>query len=342
MEKGMTDANYAALVDACYSALDSPAGLDRTLTLIGAAIGADAGDLVTEAANGTALRTHASFGFDDSFRHAFDSEFLGRNPWFDQLLLRPRGAFHADGDDLPAYWSSRYFNEWVRPQGFCCSIGAVLEWTPERHTWVGFVRCAGRMPFTDEKPLLDRLLPHLRRVFDTHRRISGQAEGAMMALLQCLPAPVLMTDSRGWLVAYNAEGEAILCDQTLLTRRRDGILAAVASDDGCHLDDRIRRAASWIAPDNCSAEDVVLTAVGGERVAIRLLPLRADGPLSDGPALAVIVQTSTTRKADMGIAERLFGLSPTERALVHWLISGGDLVGFQRIVDSAPGPRVGT
>ena len=63
----MNERAYIDIVDHCYEVVDQGGDLQALTRHLGTALGADAGDIVTEDRSRGAIQTHGSFGFDPGF-----------------------------------------------------------------------------------------------------------------------------------------------------------------------------------------------------------------------------------------------------------------------------------
>lgn len=137
------------LVELCYASIldgDCFHTLTRRICEI---FRADAGDIVAEFPREGRTVTYGSHGFDPVFLQTYDEDFLGSNPWFENLARHPRDRFHTDEIEPPDFWRGSYYNDWVRPQGFRHTIGAVVDAGPDHHVWAGFTRAASGGTFDD-------------------------------------------------------------------------------------------------------------------------------------------------------------------------------------------------
>jgi DNA-binding CsgD family transcriptional regulator len=324
---------YLEAVDHCYGALDRPDGLQEFGAYLGAVVGADAGDIVSEWKCRPAIRTYSSFGFDPDLRIAYDDDFLGDNPWFDNLARQKMGCFHTDAADPPDYRNSVYFNEWVRPQGLDRTIGAVLQNDMEKHTWVGFVRAAGRQEFDEEAGFLNALLPHIRRVVTSQIRID-EAEAkisGMNALMDRMDAPAFILDSAGKVDFVNDAGHRFLSEGRGLHLSKTGHLRIYGSRANAQLNHQIHAAINIMAaPDILSDEPVTFELSAGESAAINILPLRGSSLFAGTSARVAVIVTELDKIGPLDIRAfaEIFGLTGTETQLAHWIGQGRSLTDF--------------
>jgi len=123
----MTQACLNTAIDYCYAELDQAGGLIAMLGYLVDSFDLRAADIVTEDRWGSSIETHASVGFDPNFLEAYDSRYLGQNPWFTELAKLENQKFHHIEAKSTTLEKSAYYNEWARPQKLSHSLGAILE-----------------------------------------------------------------------------------------------------------------------------------------------------------------------------------------------------------------------
>ena len=312
----MNDIAFLNMVERCYSALDHPGGFQALTRQLGAVLGADAGDIVTEDRQSGAIRTHGSFGFDPSFLSSYDVEFLGENPWLDTLTRHAPGQVRDDIEETPGFRDSAYYNDWVRPQNLDRSLGAVLPVPGRGTTWVGFARARGARAFGVERNLLQRLLPHLTRAVSLADRLVPSAQPAALDLM---PDPALRLDAGGCLIEANAAGRGYLSGHGLMLTR-GGMLEAVRRQDNRGLAGAIKSVTKGRAP-----EGQVCLVHRGEAppLALLLSPWRADRGAVTGLIVRLRDEAGDGAELDLRPLALAYRLTATELALVRCLVAGG-------------------
>ena len=103
----------------------------------------------------------------------------------------PAGRSVADHAEPPGFADSAFFNQWVRPQGYRRSVGALVERSDRHLVLMAYLRPARRGAFTEaESRRFDAVLPHVGRALRIARRL-GAAEATrarLAAMLDALPA----------------------------------------------------------------------------------------------------------------------------------------------------------
>lgn len=325
---------FVEIVERCYASLEDPACLNEAHHLIGRAIGADAGDIVTECTGARTIETLGSFGFDPEFLRNYDSDFLGENPWVENLVRLPRNRFHTDEADPPEFVRSTYFNEWVRPQGFHHTIGAVLSECEGRITWAGYTRMTGRPQFDDDAAFLNRLMPHLRRTVSLRNRMcSAQGEWASLSvLLSSLKLPLLVVDGARRVVFFNEAADRFMRRSRLIRVTRGGLLTASGAARE-RLSASLVRAARMMDHLDAPPDQTVLIEQGGEAVAAAVIPLCGwqATAVPAGRAAVLLSGFEPDAMPDLRAFAARYGLTDTETELARCIASGKGILEFAEL-----------
>ncbi|MYM55690.1 helix-turn-helix transcriptional regulator [Thalassovita mangrovi] len=322
-----------------YRSVDDDAALSRLAPRLGRMIGADAGDIVTERPQDDLIVTHSSFGFDPAFLENYDSDFLGENTWFGALRRLPADRFHTVEDRAPVLRDTRYFNEWVRPQHFDQSLGAVLDCARGQYTWIGFVRESGSPGFGSEERFLTDLLPHLRRMMRLRRRLFQTDEERMeaYAVLDRLHLPVFLLQQDFRVSAMNDAAESLQADDCFVHLSRDGRLTI----EGARNDILMRKLRRAARTDGESAdtpfESMVIHGKGGQLAVMHFIPLPQPGTGGAAGHIAAVVRPVDCPKTDVAcLLAQAYDLTDTEARLANFIGSGAALCDFAAAAGMAP------
>src|SRR5262249_1535325 len=226
----------------------------------------------------------------------------------------------------------RFFQEWMRPQGWVDAANSVLEKSVTSFSFISILRDEARGPVDDEmRRRMALIVPHVRRAVLIGKVIDlRQAETATFAdMLDGLSAGLFLVAADGRIVHANAAGDAMLSTGDVL-RSRSGQL--VTRDD--RQLDKILHESFAAANDGDAGIGVKgialpLMAQNGERYVAHVLPLtpgarrRAGKTYTATAAMFVRKATMETPAAPEVIA-RTFTLTPTElRVLLAVVEIGG-------------------
>jgi DNA-binding CsgD family transcriptional regulator/PAS domain-containing protein len=216
------------------------------------------------------------------------------------------------------FQKSRFYRDWVAPQGLRDGCIAKFVQTAERIGLVAFITRSNRdIVNADERRFLQLLTPHLRRaaLIGDLLNQSLVAVTAYRSALDGLDTPVLLTDGKGQLKHANAAADELLRMGRGLALSAGGVLATSA----------IARSALADALARASADDgealghrgigIPLSRPGENPVVAYVLPLaRSELRSSFGPATAAIFVSLGASHVPLAgsMLVALFDLTPAE------------------------------
>src|SRR5260370_22521928 len=154
-------------------------------------------------------------GLDAGTRDAYQQYYGARSVWMPAALAGSSefAIGHELAPDKHSFERSEFYNDWLRPQGVYDAIGGVIERSSGSLTVVTVLRAERAGLVTEaEKQNFARLMPHVRRAIDIHRRLYGlqlQRDGALQAL-DGLQIGIVLTDRAGRPMFANRVAEEIL------------------------------------------------------------------------------------------------------------------------------------
>ncbi|WP_298967514.1 LuxR C-terminal-related transcriptional regulator [uncultured Methylobacterium sp.] len=318
-----TDAEELShLIGAFYDAALDPGQWTETLEraarfLDGAGVNIFWQDATTQAA----VVFH-SWGDDPAYTESYLREYIAINPFFPAMSFVQPGVVFSGGDLIPHedFAKTRFFREWVAPQGYIDVIGVNLHrfaMTVSSFT----VRRSREQGYVDDemRRRLALLVPHIRRAAAIGREIDGRRTQAanLEAVLDRVAAGALLVDADGRVDYANEPGRALL-DRGDPLVARDGILHAAGREEEKRLRTALAATASPHAVSKEAPEaSLVLAGRDGERYLAHILPLATGDRLRSsqgGPASAAVF----VRRAEIPIVSgielvaKLHGLTPGE------------------------------
>jgi DNA-binding CsgD family transcriptional regulator/PAS domain-containing protein len=225
-------AEMSALIDRVYACvLDRGrwAGVLETLCPLigGCAASLNVHNLITGAPE--LLVEH---GTDPAASESYVRTYARINPLIDATLLyTPPGAVNAIYRvvDMEDFRRSRFYREWVAPQGWGDWLGCVLIRTTSSLAMLNVSRMERDGPYGDAELALVRLLaPHIERatalgrVFDER---SAERAG-LSALVGRIRAPAFLVDAAGRVAFANASGEQLLGEGSVFQDHGGALVAA--------------------------------------------------------------------------------------------------------------------
>ena len=187
----------------------------------------------------SARKTHnnvITWGYDPDYTRRYLESYVRLDPY-------TTGQFFFDieqpislSDIMPheQFRKTRFYEEWVRPQGWIDAIGITLEKSLTTYSALSFIRHE-RHGVVDEgaRQRAKLLGPHVRRavligkIIDIHK-----LEAAALAdTLDGLAAAMFLVETTGRIVHANANGHVLLSEENILYSKNGKLIAADAQAD---------------------------------------------------------------------------------------------------------------
>lgn len=290
-------------------------------------------DFHTRAVREGCLSGIAPRWFDCFAEHYFSSD----NPWhrLSPMLHRPgvirtNERLEAFTGDAGILYRSRYYNEWMAPQGLRYSLGNTL--TTDRSAIANITLLRSRdEPTFDAADLADfeRLSAHFSRALQLHQRLEGLSlqRAQLAGMLDRLHEALVLVDAHGRLVHANRSAQHLL-DQRDALALRMGRLACHHPADQQRLQalvDGLRRHGDDFDPPPAfplrrRSDGLVLT-VGAT---VLRLPMASSCTTQVFLLLSLTAPAHPPRLAADVLRER-HGLTPAEVRLAQALVDGHPL-----------------
>ena len=201
-------------------------------------------------------------------------KYLPMNPMFPAAAFVDEGVVTSTSDIMPydEFVETRFFKEWVKPQGMVDALAANLEKGVARTSLINI-----RTEVTVDDDMRHRmalLVPHVQRavaigrLFEQH----GVKQQALTTTLDHIEAAVFLVDADGAITFANDPARKLLVE-AVLVRERAGALQAISPDTDRMLRDVVRSAAKGDASLGARGVAVPLTASSEDRWFAHVLPL---------------------------------------------------------------------
>jgi len=318
----MTEAEQVPLLigdiyDAALDAAMWPRALERIYGFVG---GSGAGLHVRD----TARRTGQIFyevGTDPRYGQLYFEKYAKFDPLSTAYLVLEVGEVFSTSMLIPPaeFFETRFYKEWVQPQGWIDNIFVTLERSGTNHAEHVVFRHE-RDGIADEaaRQRMRLLAPHLRRAVLIGNVIDLKtSEAAALAdTLDGISAGMLLLDARGGIVHANASGRTLLAEGSLL-RAAGGKLAANNAKAEQALHEAFLAADSGDAAVGTKGIAVPLTTRGGERYVAHLLPLTSGARRRAGTRYAAVAalfvhKTALEAPTAPEVIANTFKLTPSE------------------------------
>ena len=171
------------------------------------------------------------FNDDPYYSKLYFEKYLPMNPVFPAATFMETGVVHTTNDIIPQseLVKTRFYKEWIEPQGIVDAIAVNLEKGTTRSSLLN-IRMHESDGVADEQALrrTGLLVPHLQRAVAIGRLFDqGKAvESALTETLDHVEAAVFLAGADGHIAFANAPAMALL-DEGNLVRQTGGSLSAV-------------------------------------------------------------------------------------------------------------------
>jgi len=276
-------------------------------------------------------------GMDDAARAAYEQYYRARSVWMPAAFVSSSelAIVHELAPDKQLFEHSEFYNDWLRPCGAYDAIGGVIQRSSGSLTVVTVI-CAERAGLVTDahKRLFTRLMPHVRRAIDIHRRLSRvqlQRNGTFQ-VLDALQVGLLVTNRRGQVMFVNRVAEDILRRGDGLTLVRDQLRTA-RPEDSQRLASLIESAArTTLGLGEGSGGSLALQTSTGTPVTVLVSPCPRLG-LLEPVAFVFISQPMGSVPIDEHHVVQRYGLTPAELKLLRALIDGKRLAEYADSAD---------
>ncbi|GGI20197.1 helix-turn-helix transcriptional regulator [Bradyrhizobium guangdongense] len=250
-------------------------------------------------------------------------KYLALNPCFPAATFCEAGLVYASSDFVPfeEMAQTRFYEEWMKPQGMVDALGSNLEKGATNSSIVS-VRMHGNdgLVDADDRRRFALLVPHFQRAVSIGRLFdqSKTAQAVLTQTLDHVSAAVFLVGSNGRLVFANAPGRTVL-DEAALFTERNGLLFAVAPDAQRALREACLAAETGNAAADGSGPIPLATSQAGWFA--NVLPLTSGdrqrtGALHSAVAAVFVRRTSPASPPPLEALAKLYKLTASEIRLV--------------------------
>ena len=273
-----------------------------------------------------------SYGIEPKFLELYFQKYMHINPLFPAMLFFEPGRILTEEDVMPKreFFNTRFYKEWVEPQGLVESMASVLEKSAISVAGIAIGRSASDGPVNEEcRERLSLIVPHIRRAHFIGKVVESKAaEAAALAdVLDGLDAGAFLLAANGRIVHANASGLLLLADGRLL-KDIGGRLTALDAEGNVAL----QSAWSKVAHGDEASDlriSIPLPASSGDRYVAHLLPLvsgirRRAGSIYDAIAAIFVSKATMAAQHPIEALAKAYKLTPTEmRVLMTTVHIGG-------------------
>ncbi|TFW29077.1 helix-turn-helix transcriptional regulator [Duganella callida] len=270
-------------------------------------------------------------GLGEKWMASYALEYGAEDMLAQHIHRAPVAAFYASNLDLDpdSALASRFYREWVQPQGVACASGAIVLREGPWLTQMMLQRSPVQPPFSrEELDMFNLLMPHLQRAIQMRQRFAELQLGQnpLTGSLDALALPAILVDEFCRVAHCNQaaaaqlrHGRDLWQDQGHLFGRNGAITR--------QLNLEIAKAIHASRGTARELPGVVLVPRPGQRdlmVLISPLRMRAGAEACSG-ALLFLFDPEATPALRAELVQRLFGLSDAEAELAVAICSGQTL-----------------
>jgi DNA-binding CsgD family transcriptional regulator len=284
-----------------YDAAINPTLWQQALASICSYVGGYSGVLFWHDAASESSQALHLYNEDPKYTQLYFEKYLPMNPMFPAATLVDAGIVMNTEDIMPRqeFIETRFYKEWVQPQGMEDALAVNLE---KGVTRTSLINVRTNVVTDDHmRARLALLVPHLQRAVSIGR-LFGQHEAkeeALTTTLDHVEAAVFLVGADDAIVFANDPAKRML-DEAVLVRKSGHALRAVASDTDRMLRDIFASAANGDASLGVRGVAVPLTPSSETRWFAHVLPLTSGRRQHAGQhshAVAAVFIRNTTPNA---------------------------------------------
>jgi DNA-binding CsgD family transcriptional regulator/PAS domain-containing protein len=271
-------------------------------------------------------------GADPHYRQLYCDHFAKLDPLTAGQVLAEIGRPISTADIMAVdeFESTRFCQEWRRPQGLIDFATAALDKTATGASLFGVFRQRRQGPVDDDMHRrMRQIVPHIRRAVLIARAVEHKtAEASAFAdTLDGISAGMFLVDANGQIIHANASGQSLLDERSVL-RAGGGRLAAIEPGADRQLNQTIALAGGGDGAVGIAGIAMPLAARDGAYYVAHALPLTSSERRRAGAGYAAVAALFV-RKAGLetpappeAIA-RLYKLTPSELRVLLAIVDVG-------------------
>jgi DNA-binding CsgD family transcriptional regulator/PAS domain-containing protein len=318
-----------ALAGAIYDAALDPTQWVDVLEGISGFVGGPASALSSHDVARKEARFHFISGDNPEYSRSYQETYVHLNPCLTQLLAFEPGEIVVASMSLPRgqMYDTRFYREWVEPQGYGDSIGALVAREGTVITMLSTSLNKAESPAgPDAVRRMELIVPHVRRALAIGNAIEMKEVEAdsLGDAVDGIGAAVYLVREGGELVRTNPAGRELLESGSLFRQVRGRLIPEERGRD--HV---LMRAIAHAAQGGlCTHGAIPLIDRDGTRFVAHVLPLvsgkRARAGRVTGAAVAVFIHRAVMDCAfPIEAISRQFELSKTELRVLSAMIEVG-------------------
>ncbi|WP_426077717.1 helix-turn-helix transcriptional regulator [Janthinobacterium sp. PSPC3-1] len=322
--------DFDAVVGTIYDAVTSAAGFQQCIDKLVDTFELKAAMLFTHNILNGDSKGMWQRGMERRWLENYAIEFGKEDMLASHLATSDIAKFYATNVHLSAadYTSTRFFREWVMPQGIACAAGAIVLKEGVWCTQVVMQRSRLQPPFSQvELDVFNRIIVHLQRAVQMRQRFIELQIGQSLftAGLDILAMPSIMFDESGCVAYHNQAAKAMLDQRTWFwMEERHLCTNNLALTKQINLEVIVAVSASR-GSDNAVPGVVIVPRHRLPSLTLMITPVLPVASGLRGAAILFIYDSMSIPQATAKMVARLFSLTVAESELVVALCAGNTL-----------------
>jgi len=319
------------IADIYDAALVQSAWVD-ILAKVSTFVGGSSANFFSQNSSSRNATLHCQWNNDPHYERLYVEEYYKLNPLAPATSFVDPGIVFSQSDliSYEEFHETRFYKEWVAPQGLVDVIGANLEksatsaalFAIRRNTTFGRVDAECRRK-------LELVVPHLRRAVLIGNVIDNQkmTVAALSDMFMALSDAVFLVDARGRIIFANAAADGLLREGKIVRSSR-ACLSAVDPKANRLLQDAITASGGNGSDITAKGVAVPIAPAGAERWLAHVLPLTAStrekAGIPDTAAAAVFVRrASVENPSALETVAKMFKLTAMEVRVLQAVVEIG-------------------
>ncbi|KAA0076336.1 helix-turn-helix transcriptional regulator [Tardiphaga sp. P9-11] len=261
------------------------------------------------------------FNEDPHYTQLYFGKYFPMNPLFPAATFFDAGVVYTSPDVMPfaELHESRFYTEWLQPQGIVDAVSSNLEKSATSSSMVS-IRLTERDGLADAEARrrLELLVPHFQRAVSIGRLFdqSKKTHAVLTETLDNVEAAVVLVGTNGRIVFANEPGRAML-DEGEFLRDRRGALVAVEPEAQRTLRDMFAAAENGDLSIDTRGVAIPLSTLPNQRWFAHVLPLTSGdrqrtGSLYSAVAAVFARKTSPASPLPLEALANLYKLTASE------------------------------
>lgn len=316
------------LISELYDSVTSPKGFQDFITSLSQLFELKAVTLLIRHVETEVIKGLWFAGITEEWIASYGQEYALEDKLALHIACSPHSHFYASNLDLPSsehFTETRFYREWLAPQGVACAAGAVVRNDGDWLTQIFLQRTPSQPAFTREDiEQLNHLLPHLQRAIKLRQQFTELQRGQnfLAGGLDALAMPIFLFDEAGLVSQCNQSAETML-DSHRLIWIENGHLQTINRETNLKLNLEIYKAIEASRGSGGDLNSVVLlTRPGHLPLMLMMAPMRL---ATHGAALMFAFDPQASPSITTSLVRRLFGLTEAEAELSIALCCGKSL-----------------